>query len=180
MVGRYLCAFLACLAVSCATHPGPAPTPSSPQAIVREVPSRAPISADPLFDPSKPSLEVPAAALAERDGDDRFAEEPIGRWRHSIFEVSGTVDNSVSVAGPSIVLVKAVWREDHDLTVTVLRDETVLAKATTARGPERRRIAMASAKVTSAGRLVIRATATSAQPVVLELYVGVVERPSKR
>jgi len=144
------------------------------------VPARAPISADPLFDPSKPRVDLPAAALAERDGDECFADEPIGRWRHWIFDVTDTVDTSVSVAAPSVLLVKAIWPQQHDLTVIVLRDETVLGSARTTQGPAGRLIADARVEVPSPGRHIVRATTRSAEPVTVELYVGVVERPSKR
>lgn len=180
MVGRYLCAFMACFVVSCLNRPHPAPTPPSPQDVVQEVPARAPISADPLLDPSQPPVEFPPAALAERGGDVELAEEPIGRWRRSIFFISGTVDTSVSVTAPTVVLVKAVWRGDEDVTVSVLWDGAVLASAAKRQGPEGQNIAEARIEVPRAGDLVVRTTSLSAQSVTVKLDIGVVERPPKR
>jgi hypothetical protein len=177
---RYFCSFLAGFLVSCDR---PAPTSPSPQTTIQDVPARAPISADPLFDPSKPRVNLPAAALAQPDGDERFAEEPIGRWRHWILDVSDTVDTSVSIAAPSILLVKAISPQQYDFTVSVLKDEAVLASARTSlgpeSGPENGRIATARVEVPSAGHLVVRTITGSVGPVRVELYVGVVERPPK-
>lgn len=162
---------LLALAVACARARTRGPT-IEPE--IREARGRAPVSGDPLVDPSKPRISLPAAAFTDRKRGGSFADHERTRWDHSTLSVAGVAERAVVVGAPSIVLVRASWREDADLAVSVIANGVTLGSGNTIRRPDGHRLATVRVKVPSAGEVLIRTTGGQL-PVSVDLHVGILE-----
>ena len=162
---------VAAIAGGCASTP-----PAGPPVTVQEVPTKVPVTDDPLINPAggKPLPALPAAALAGTPiNDEQETGWQAAKWTHATVHVAGTADTPVSVPAPSMVLVSATWSEDVDVTLSVLNQGNSLGSGTPRKAFDGLRSARASVKMTAAGNVLVRATSAGGAPANLDLYIGV-------
>jgi hypothetical protein len=148
----------------------------SPRPRVREVPGRKRVSGDPLINPAttNPHPGLPTSARREERGatperhDETWAA---ARWTTSTLQLPGNAKKTISVAAPSIVLIRASWPDQSDLTVRATRGNTTLASAKGIKKPGIGKVASTQVKVPSPGNIVIGATGPGSPKVTL--YVGI-------
>jgi hypothetical protein len=145
---------------------------------VQETHSRVPVSGDPVVSVS-PSKTPPALPAGARNGPGIKEEEPVGgwekaRWTHPTLHVTGTAQTAVPVTAPSTLLIGATWKSNSVITVNVLKGNTVLAALTSRKTFDGKTSATANVKVPAAGSVVIQAKSSTATPVDVVLYIGVV------
>jgi len=148
----------------------------NPRPRVREAAGRRHVKDDPVVNPSATThpLPAPARPAGERVIPDEKRNDgwAAARWTTSTLQLPGNAKKTISLPAPSIVLVRASWPDDSDVTVSVARGGTTLKSVKGAKTPGVGRVATARVKVPSAGNIVIGATAPGSSTKVT-LYVGV-------
>ena len=158
----------------------------TPKQKINEAHSNAKPSEDRIVNPasSKALPGTPAKARAIKPDDD---DEKTGaaeswntaKWSNSVLNVTGTpADTTVAVSGSSVVMIKASWQADYDITLSVIKDGQTIAKAVNALPRGNQRSAIAHATVAVAGKVTVRAVGERPGPTNVSLYVGVL--PNKK
>jgi hypothetical protein len=151
------------------------PQSQTPQSNVQESPVRAPVSDNQIVNPasSKAPPPLPKAAFEGKrtPPDDEGADWQKAHWTHTTLRGTGKADNVISLAAPSMVMIKASWQAHPEITVNVLKDGKVLASTKSTPGLGTHRTAAAHVKVPTTGPVTVRATGTG--PLTIDLYVGV-------
>ena len=153
------------------------PGPRDPKPLIKESPKRVRISDNPLVNPasSKPLPSLPRALYSaprtEKEiGDSGWQK---ARWSHYTLRVSGAANKSLSIATPSVVMLKASWHNKTEITFSLIKNGTTIASAKSGIRFDKSRLATIHAKVPSAGNLVIRAANSTSTPAAVDLYVGI-------
>ncbi len=158
----------------CLLAAGSLAQPQSPP-IVKERPSSHPISDNPVVNPSssKQLPQLPPAAVATQGSVTETGEEnwEKAQWSTSQLRVSGTADKTVAVASPSLVLVKLASQSSSTITLSLLKDGSVLGSAKSSTTFSKQQVATILVKIPSAGNIVVRTAV--AGPVDVQLYIGV-------
>jgi len=148
----------------------------NPTPRVQDAPPRGQVSEDPLVktSSSKTPGVLPAGALrAPGIGEQGEETWKSAKWQHSTIRLSGASSTNLSIAAPSVLLVRATWKQSVDVNVSVLQGAAVLASATTQKAFDGLRSATIQVKV-PAGPVVVKASSTAPGPIPVELYTGIV------
>jgi len=147
-----------------------------PSPRIQNAAARKPVSGDPVVNLSSSNAPgvLPAGALRapgiEEEGESESWEA--AEWRHATLKLSGSKLTSLAIAAPSVLMVRATWKQNVDVNISVLQGSTVLASAKSLKGFDGLRSAAVHVKVPAAATVTVKATSTSAGAVV-ELYTGV-------
>jgi hypothetical protein len=143
---------------------------------VDETKSRRPVTDDPAINPAsgtKPP-EIPAAALVD---DPRAEEEKrtegwaVAKWTTRTLQPSAGARHTITVAAPSVLLLRASWAGTDNVTITVVKGGKTLASLTGASAQAGGRLATARVNVPSAGDVVILARGARTAKVTLQVGV---------
>ncbi len=166
-------AMLLVFLLAAATFAQPSPRPR-----VREAAGRGHVSGDPVVNPSTsnrhPGLPARARSDHERATSERRDETwAAARWTTSTLRLPGNAKKTISLSAPSIVLIRASWPDQSDLTVSVAKGNATLTSVKGTKTPGVGKIATMQVKVPSAGNIVIGATGPGSPSSNVTLYVGV-------
>jgi hypothetical protein len=142
---------------------------------IQDARPRGKVSEDPVVktSSSKTAGVLPPAALrAPGIGEQGEEAWESAKWQHSTINFSRTSSTNLSIAAPSVLLVRATWKQNFDVSVSVLQGATVLASATTQKAFDGLRSATIQVKV-PAGPVVVKASSTAPGPIPIELYTGI-------
>jgi hypothetical protein len=142
---------------------------------VEETKTRRPVTGDPAINPTsgaKPP-EIPAAALTDDRGEEEKRTEgwAVAKWTTHTLQPSGSARQTIPVAAPSILLLRASWAGTDDVTITVTKGGKTLATLTGASAQAGGRLATARVNVPSAGDVVIVARGARTAKVILRVGV---------
>jgi hypothetical protein len=139
---------------------------------------RPPASDNPIVNPSslKPLPSLPAKALAQKARSEEEEREQgwgSAQWTHASLQIPGSAQQTIKVAAPSNVLVRATWRGSPTLAVSVVKQGATVATTKAIKRFDGDMVATAQAKLTSAGDIVIQASDSGSQPAKVDVYVGI-------
>ena len=152
-----------------------APQPPSPRPRVEESAGRTRAADDPAINPSPGAaiVELPARALAQDDDepDERRTNGwAVAPWKVHRLQMPGA-RLPLSIAAPSIFMLRATLAASDDLTFNVTQGGRVLRSIRSQGAPLGGRVAAASVTVPAAGRVVVVASGRGAAAVTL--HVGI-------
>jgi hypothetical protein len=148
----------------------------APAPRIQDARPRGQVSGDPVVkvSSSKTLGVLPAGALRAPGIEEEGAETwKSAKWQHSTIKLSGASSTNLAIAAPSVLLVRATWKQSVDVSVSVLLGATVLASATTQKAFDGLRSATIQVKA-PAGSVIVKASSTSPGPIPVELYTGIV------
>ena len=148
----------------------------APRPRVRETTPARRVADDPAVNPksSAPRPAIPARALVD---DGRGEEEErregwaVARWTAHTLQVPADAKRTISIAAPSVLLIRASWPESRDVTITVTRGGTSLATIRGGSPAAGGRLAPARVNVPSPGEVVIAASGAASTRVTLHTGV---------
>ena len=148
--------------------------------VVRETQPRKPVTGDPALkasasppasQPPLPARALAAGARAEREPEKASWGE--AKWTRATLQLPGTPQKAVTVPAAGTVLVRASWPGTAPVGLTIQKQGSTLATATSTKRFDGATVATAQAKVPTAGEVVIRASGPGSQSVKVDLYVGI-------
>lgn len=137
---------------------------------------RGRVTGDPLVNPGATPIQpqLPAAAHNAPGTREHEAERETWsqvRWTTAKLQLPGNARLQVPVAGASLLLLRASWPGQSDVTISVQKDSATLTSQK-GRPEPGMMIATALVKVPSAGNVVISANGNSATTVTIHVGTG--------
>jgi len=148
----------------------------SPRPRIQNAAPRGHVTDDVVVNPStsRPHPDLPARARRDSgraDPGERKESWAAAQWTTSTLQLPGNAKKTIAVAGPSILLVRASWPDQSDLTVSVTLGNTTFKSVRGVSTPGVGRIATARVKVPSSGNVVIVAAGAGSPKVSLQVGV---------
>jgi hypothetical protein len=149
----------------------PSPRPRIENAVPRER-----VRDDALVNPSssRPHPDLPARARTDRgraEPGERKELWAAAQWMTSTLQLPANARKTITVASSSILLVRASWPDQSDLTVSVTRGNTIFKSVKGVSTPGVGRIATARVQVPSSGNVGIAIAGVGAPKVKLQVGV---------
>lgn len=157
----------------------PAAAQPAPRPRVQETAPAKRVMNDPAVNPksSTPHPGLPAGALVD-DGrgerEERREGWAVARWTVHTLRLPSSAKRSISIAAPSVLLIRASWPDASDLTISVTKGGASLASIKGTSAGAGGRLATGYVTIPSAGELVVAASGGSAGTVTL--HVGVLPK----
>jgi hypothetical protein len=150
--------------------------PAAPPPRVRETAPRGRAADDPAINPqsTRPHPVLPPRALVDTgpvEEEERHEGWAVAKWTTHILRLPSNVRRSIAVTAPSVLLIRASWRDAADLTIRVTQGSTTLKTFTGLSGTAAGRLATAQVNVPAAGQVTIAVSGQGATAVTL--HVGV-------
>ena len=153
---------------------------SVPEPRVQETTPRGRVSKDPAINPSSGTRPTPIpirALVDDAQGEEEKRTEgwAVAKWTAYTLRPAADARQTISVPGPSVLLLRASWPGRDDVAITVTNGRTTLASLTDASASAGGRLVTARVNVPSAGEVVI--AVRGARTAKVTLHVGVLATP---